>query len=79
MGIPFTGVGRAMNMGIISFGRDVTWVDKRTGEEMTGGEYAIHAQCPFRFSISDRIILGSGDVRWRSERGRFRITSLGFR
>jgi hypothetical protein len=62
VGKPFTGVGRALDMGIISFGQDVEWIDPTTGSTRRGGEYAVHAQCPFRVVRQGRILVGSDDI-----------------
>lgn len=62
IGLGLSGIGRALNMGVFSFGADVAWVESDTGASRTGSEYAIHVQCPFRLTRGGRILVGSNDV-----------------
>jgi hypothetical protein len=65
IGEPFTGVSRALDLGVISFGAEVSWVDAQTGEPRKASRYAVHASCPFRVTRLGRLLVGSDDIRHR--------------
>ncbi|MDO3410140.1 tetratricopeptide repeat protein [Saccharibacillus sp. CPCC 101409] len=53
-GLPLHKVGRAAGMIWVIFGA--------AGEQAPRGEWALHIQCPWRWSAEDRILLGYGDL-----------------
>src|SRR5256885_13674952 len=63
VGLSLSGIGRALNMGIFSFGPDVTWIDSTTRETRIDSKYAIHVQCPFRLTRNGHTLVGSDDMR----------------
>ncbi|WP_328299173.1 hypothetical protein OG389_16095 [Streptomyces sp. NBC_00435] len=62
VGEPFVNVYRFGDMGVADFGRQMSWPLGDSGEESTGSEFAVHAQCPFRIVQQDRIVLGYDDL-----------------
>ncbi|WP_329494761.1 hypothetical protein [Kitasatospora herbaricolor] len=62
VGEPCVDVYRFGEMGVIDFGRQVSWPLGDGGEVSTGTEFAVHAQCPFRIVQNDRIVLGYDDL-----------------
>ncbi|GIH68150.1 hypothetical protein [Sphaerimonospora thailandensis] len=56
---PATGVGRALDMGVIEFGDMI----KGPGSS-SGSAFALHANCPFRLMMEGRILVGSEDMKW---------------
>lgn len=61
VGLPFSGVGRSLDMGILWFGEIVEWnFDARPGKNLS--EFALHVQCPFRVSGGRRVLVGSEDI-----------------
>jgi hypothetical protein len=69
VGCRVVGIGRAVNIGIIEFGRSAEDV---AGEAVTTGAvtelFRVHAQCPFRFVRGSQILLGSFDMHWPEDR-----------
>ena len=61
VGEPLSWLGRAADMGEFGFGPDVPAPSRRDPDRM-GPTFALHLQCPFRFSGPDGPILGSRDV-----------------
>ncbi|MFL6072077.1 MAG: hypothetical protein ACJ73S_01520 [Mycobacteriales bacterium] len=68
IGTPFTGIGRALDMAILAFGRDLSSPDEVNGDYKVSSEYALHVQCPFRLSRRDSVLLGSEDLRRETTR-----------
>lgn len=62
VGAPLTGIGRALDMAVLDFGRDLISPDDANGHKVNS-EYSLHIQCPFRISRRDSILLGSEDLR----------------
>jgi len=61
MGMPLTDAGRALNMGMFSFGELRESVTHSLGKKGVVGEYALHIQCPWRVVGSEGIVVASGD------------------
>jgi hypothetical protein len=64
IGLPMPWIGRAANMAMFCFGKEVTAVDCR-GREMQKSEHSLHVQCHWRIVgqyPTPRIIVGSRDV-----------------
>jgi hypothetical protein len=61
VGLPWTGLGRSLNLVWFVFGKDVYWRDYR-GRLTEKSEFALHVQRAFRISEGDRLILGSADL-----------------
>jgi hypothetical protein len=62
-GSTFAEIGRVGATAILGFGRSVSWPLKSRATEVSGSEYALHVQCPFRIVQGHRIILGSEDMK----------------
>ncbi|WP_152990357.1 hypothetical protein [Sphaerimonospora mesophila] len=56
---PATGMGRALDMGIVEFGDPVNGLGTRSGSA-----FALHINCPFRLLLEGRVLVGSEDVKW---------------
>ena len=67
LGVPFFEVGRMELTVILGFGRSVSWHMASSGVEVSGGEFALHIQCPMRIRQTGRIVLGTGDMDDRHE------------
>lgn len=61
VGEPLSWLGRAADMGDFGFGPDVLAPTERDPSRM-GPTFALHIQCPFRFSGPDGPILGAQDM-----------------
>jgi hypothetical protein len=61
VGLPWTGIGRSLDLVWLCFGGDVSWRDDR-GRLTEKPEYALHIQGAFRISEGDRLVLGSSDL-----------------
>jgi hypothetical protein len=53
---------------VLAFGSSVSWKLTSNDVQVTGGEFALHIQCPMRIRQSDRIVLGTGDMDGDLER-----------
>ncbi|NEA26232.1 hypothetical protein G3I70_27605 [Actinomadura bangladeshensis] len=67
LGVPLFEVGRLGFTVILGFGCSVSWRLTSSGTELTGGEFALHIQCPMRIRQADRIVLGTGDMDGQCE------------
>lgn len=63
-----SGIGRALDMAIFSFGEDIPWLSA-FGDPEVRARFALHVQCHFRVLYRDRVILGHEDI-WRLLRGK---------
>jgi hypothetical protein len=50
-----SGIGRALDMAIFSFGEDVPWLSA-FGDSEVRARFALHVQCHFRVVYRDRVM-----------------------
>jgi hypothetical protein len=60
VGLPFRGTTRAADLQMFSFG-DLVSKKTKKGETMVGS-IALHVQCPWRLTKSNKILTGSADI-----------------
>jgi hypothetical protein len=60
IGLRLSGSTRAANMECLKFG-ELHQLEK-SGEEILIGDFALHLQCPWRFTDDRNILIGSLDV-----------------
>lgn len=56
---PATGMGRALDMGIIEFGEPLDEPGRTSSSA-----FALHINCPFRLVMDGRMLVGSEDMKW---------------
>lgn len=61
IGLPLKYAGRACDVIWFGFGNLIKKEDERCGGFRVVAEYALHVQCAFRLTDSERIIVGSAD------------------
>jgi hypothetical protein len=61
VGEKLTEIGRALDMGIFSFGPNVPWVSV-FGKSETRARFALHVQCKFRMSRKMQPLLEDADI-----------------
>jgi hypothetical protein len=61
VGLPFWAVGRAVDLAWFEFGSRRT-VKGFKDVEKEVGDYALHVQCAWRITLSDKIVIGRGDI-----------------
>lgn len=62
VGVPLSGLGRVLSMGVFNYGNQVSRADGSTEQIESGSEFALHVQCPFRLIRGGVIVLGSVDM-----------------
>ncbi|MDO7873853.1 hypothetical protein Q5H93_03845 [Hymenobacter sp. ASUV-10] len=60
VGLMLTGSTRAADMECLKFGEQA--IVDRSGELYNIGEFALHLQCPWRITSSEKLLVGSSDL-----------------
>ena len=70
LGLRLQEIGRAADMLWMAFG-ELRTMTTRTGQQREVGEWALHLQTPWRFSVGSTLLVGAKDIYTNWETGQF--------